>query len=178
MAGSGTGGLFTLAWGVFATGLGTIVATDFRGAAHAAARSRGTSVRFQRVVAAVFALVGPVVLVVGVRELMRGKAVGGDMPRLPVPFLLFRAFAVAVALWTMWRPGGWVRRAWAAGGVLRQGAAAVTALTWIGFALGLGFGQQIVMLVSWLLGGAAGLILLLLEDPAEERGRPGAGPTR
>ncbi len=35
MAGSGGGsGLFSVAWGVWATGFGWIVATDFRGAAH------------------------------------------------------------------------------------------------------------------------------------------------
>lgn len=73
--GDSAGGLFSVAWGLWATGVGWIVVTDFRGAArrfHAvSARSvssgkTGTprvGVGFVRFVAGVFALVGPVVLV-------------------------------------------------------------------------------------------------------------------
>lgn len=141
------GGLFTVAWGLFATGFGTIVATDFRGAAHrlhemAERRPLGGSpgVGFQRAIAGVFALVGPVMLVSGVVDLLRSRSPVGAMPRLPLPFLAVAGLVVAFTLWSMWWRRGPLRHAWAGGG-LRRAAAVLMTLTFFGFAAGLGLGQ-------------------------------------
>ncbi|MFZ4301648.1 hypothetical protein ACOZE3_27505 [Streptomyces cinereoruber] len=87
--------MFSVVWGVFATALGWTVATDFRGAAHrfhafsqAAVPFGGgvpvVGVGFFRLLAAVFALAGPVVLAGGLVDVWRGEAGAGGLPPIPV----------------------------------------------------------------------------------------------
>ncbi|MEU8621475.1 hypothetical protein [Streptomyces sp. NPDC048623] len=175
-------GLFLVMWGIFATVLGTIVATNFRGAAYRVndmarpwpgARGRSPGVGFHRVIAGVFALVGPVTLVKGVGELMRGDAFVSGMPRLPLPFLAWMVIVAAVGLWTVWRPEGQLRLQWVGGGRLGRALAVASSLGWLGFAAGIVLGQEVLMVVSWAVFGAAGILTLVVNTPT---GEPGEAP--
>ncbi|MEU6980217.1 MULTISPECIES: hypothetical protein [unclassified Streptomyces] len=158
----GGGGLYALMTGVWMTAYGVVVATDFRGAAQRmdemSARSGG--VRFTRLLAGVFALVGPVVLTLGVSRTVRGDALTGS-PRLPLPFLAVLLAVGALITWTHWRPGGLLRREWSAGGRGRRVAAVVSTCGVLGFVAGLGLGLQLLWVASWSIAAGAGLLLLV-----------------
>ncbi|WP_431961212.1 hypothetical protein [Actinacidiphila sp. bgisy160] len=170
--GDAAGGLFTVAWGLWATGFGWIVATDFRGAArrfHALSEwsvpfgRTGTprvGVGFVRFVAGVFALVGPVVLVGGLLELGRGHVRPEGFPRMPVSLAVFAALLAVLGLWMFWRPSGWLRREWDGGGGVRRAATVVITVAGTGFQAALVLGRPVATLALWLLGGAAGMLLL------------------
>lgn len=165
--------MFLVAWGVFATAFGWIVATDFRGAArrfHAMSRAAtpfggaGASVvgvGFVRAVAGVFGLIGPFVLGAGLLELWRGEAGLDGLPPVPAWFVVCQALVAGVALWTMWRRSGMLRREWDAGTGLRRAAVAVLTASLVAFVVTLGLGQGGWAVVSWLVGGLCGLTLLL-----------------
>ncbi|MFE5594723.1 hypothetical protein [Streptomyces sp. NPDC056549] len=160
-----------LSWGVFATAFGWIVATDFRGAAHrlhALSRAAGpfggaptASIGLLRLVAAVFAVAGPFVLVSGLLDLWHGEKGPGALPSFPAWFVAVEALIAGVFLWTMWRPSGPLRREWA--GATRVGRAAVAVLTvsFVAFLVTLAAGWGTGVGVSWLVGGLCGVALLL-----------------
>ncbi|WP_370414582.1 hypothetical protein [Streptomyces fradiae] len=173
---------FSLVWGVGATAFGWIVATDFRGAAyrlHAWAdrlpfggwRGATPGIRYLRFVAAVLAVVGPLTILAGVRDLTAGRGPVRDFGAVPLPFVAVWAVIGAVALWRVWRADGPLRRQWG-GGWPRRVAAAVMSAALPGFLAGAALGHMVTLLVSWLVGGAAGLLLLVLRDPREERAAP------
>ncbi|MFF5974070.1 hypothetical protein ACFY7C_21365 [Streptomyces sp. NPDC012769] len=175
MSGSSGGGvLYALAVGVWMTVFGVVVATDFRGSAHrlhaislrsaafGGPFSRRAGVGFVRVLAGVFALLGPVLLVEGVLQVSRGEThVVGDAPRPPLPFLLLVLAAMALAAWSYWRRRGWLRREWAGGVTRRRIATVVVTGCFAGFAAGLGLGLPLLSVTSWALGAGAGLYLLV-----------------
>ncbi|MFE2501406.1 hypothetical protein [Streptomyces rubiginosohelvolus] len=169
--------MFALVWGTFATTLGWVVAADFRGAAHrfhafshAATPFVGSGahvmgVGFFRLVAGLFALIGPIVLVTGLLELWRGETENFSLPPVGGWFVLVQAVILGAALWSFWRRSGFLRRQWDVGsGPRRAAVAGVTAST-VAFTLLLALGSGTWMLAAWLLGGLCG-IALLLSDPA------------
>ncbi|MGW8765624.1 hypothetical protein ACWGN5_24295 [Streptomyces sp. NPDC055815] len=165
--------MFPLVWGVFATVFGWVVATDFRGAArrlHVMSRAAspfggaGTptpGVGFLRVLAGVFALVGPVVLVSGTVGLWRGEEGPEEMPVPPVGFVVVEALVAGVFLWRAWRRSGLLRREWDAGTGLRRAAVAGLTAAFVAFVVTLGFGWGTWMMTSWLVGGLCGVSLLV-----------------
>ncbi|WP_432248147.1 hypothetical protein ACRAR1_10360 [Streptomyces sanyensis] len=187
MQGSSEGGaLFSVVWGVLATGFGVIVAADIRGAAARlltfSQRSvlfgapRRTLVRpgFVRAVAAVFALIGPVVFVTGVRELARGDgAFGAGFPPVPLPIAGVMALSTAVAFWQLWRREGVLRQEWDRGTVVARSAAGVLTASLAGFAAAVVLGGPVFAMGAWLVGGLAGLVLLLGGSRTAPPGRSG-----
>ncbi|MFF8717349.1 hypothetical protein ACF07T_38965 [Streptomyces sp. NPDC015184] len=171
--------MFSVAWGVFATALGWIIATDFRGAAqrfhalsHAAVPFGGVGasavgVGFFRLLAGVFALAGPVVLVGGFIDVWRGKAGSNSLPPVPVWFVVVEAIIAGVVLWRTWRRSGFLRCEWAAGNGPRRVAVAGLTASVVAFVVTLGFGWGTWMIVSWLAGGLCGLVLLLGDRPGK-----------
>lgn len=170
--------MFSVAWGVFATAFGWIVATDVRGAAHrfhaltssampfGGVGSSLVGVGFLRLLAGVFALAGPVVLVSGLMGVWHGQAGSNDLTALPAGFVVAEATIVGVALWRAWRSSGVLRREWDAGNGLRRTAVAVLTASTVAFAVTMGFGRGNAMTASWLAGGLCGLTLLLGGRPA------------
>ncbi|MEU3605472.1 hypothetical protein AB0E83_08420 [Streptomyces sp. NPDC035033] len=174
--------MFSVAWGVFATALGWIVATDFRGAAHrfhalshAVMPFGGVGVSvvgvgFFRLLAGVFALVGPVVLVGGLMDVWRGEARSDRLPPIPIWFVVVEATIVGVVLWRIWRHTGVLRREWGAGSGPRRAAVAGLTASAVAFVVTLGFGWGTWMIASWLAGGLCGLALLLGDQPGKPSG--------
>ncbi|GAA4795530.1 hypothetical protein GCM10023329_55230 [Streptomyces sanyensis] len=187
MQGSSEGGaLFSVVWGVLATGFGVIVAADIRGAAGRLltfsqrsvlfGATRRTPVRpgFFRAVAAVFALLGPVMLVTGVRELAQGDgAVTAGFPPIPLPIAGGMALFTAVAFWQLWRRDGMLRQEWARGAVVERSAAGVLTASLAGFVAALALGGPVFAMGAWLVGGLAGLVLLLGGSRTAPPGRSG-----
>ncbi|MFJ7985712.1 hypothetical protein [Streptomyces sp. NPDC096351] len=171
--------VFSVAWGVFATALGWIVATDFRGAAHrfhtlshAVMPFGGVGVSvvgvgFFRLMAGVFALAGPVVLVGGLMGVWRGEARSDSLPPMPAWFVVVEATVVGVVLWRTWQRTGVLRREWDAGTGPRRAAVAGVTASAVAFVVTLGFGWGMWMMASWLAGGLCGLALLLGDRPGK-----------
>ncbi|MFG2840889.1 hypothetical protein ACGFYE_38550 [Streptomyces zaomyceticus] len=163
--------MFSVAWGVFATGLGWIVATDFRGAAHrfhtwshavmpfGGVGVSAVGVGFFRLLAGAFALAGPVVLVGGLMDVWRGETGSDSLPPIPAWFVVVEAVIVGVVLWRTWRRSGVLRREWAAGNGLRRAAVAGLTTSAVAFVVTLGFDWGTWMMASWLAGGLCGLVL-------------------
>lgn len=164
--------MFSVAWGVFATAFGWIIATDFRGAAHrfhafshaatpfSGAEEPPLGVGFFRVLAGVFGLIGPVVLVSGLMDMWRGRAGPGDLPPAPAWFVAAEVAVVGAVLLRTWRRSGVLRREWEAGNVLQRTALAVLTASAVAFTATLGFGSDMWMMASWLAGGLCGLVLV------------------
>ncbi|GGV99009.1 hypothetical protein GCM10010230_23960 [Streptomyces narbonensis] len=171
--------MFSVVWGVFATALGWIVATDFRGAAHrfhtlsqalmpfGGVGVSAVGVGFFRLLAGVFALVGPVVLVSGLIDVWRGKAGSASVPPVPGWFVVVEAAIVGVVLWRIWRRSGVLRREWNAGNGARRVAVAGLTTSVVTFVVTLGFGWEMWMMLSWLAGAMCGLALLLGNGPSK-----------
>ncbi|MFJ2431646.1 hypothetical protein ACIOWM_00380 [Streptomyces anulatus] len=170
--------MFSLVWGAFATTLGWVVATNFRGAAqrlrsfsHAATPFAGSEapvigVGFFRLAAGVFAVIGPIVLVTGLLELWRGETDAMRLPPVSGWFVMVEAVIVGATLRSAWRGSGVLRRQWSAGGGLRRAAAAGVTASVVAFSVLLALGWSTWMMAAWLLGGLCG-IALLLSDPAD-----------
>ncbi|MGW0661232.1 hypothetical protein [Streptodolium elevatio] len=163
-----------MAWGIGATALGVVIATDFRGAARRvyglAARSVWSAahrdpsrraVAFLRAGAGLFALAGPIALAWGVFELSRRRQGPGFPERFPTPVIVMWFLIAAVGLLQLWTRSGWLRRACAKGGTLRRAAAAVLTAAMVGSVAAGSFGQPVTMLCCWLVGMSAALTLLL-----------------
>ncbi|MFD6417752.1 hypothetical protein [Streptomyces sp. NPDC060194] len=116
---------------------------------------------FVRLLGGVFALAGPVVLVLGVRDLARGESTVGDLPPMPLWFLACAGLLVAVVLATGWRSSGMLRRTWEAGGNLRRAAVLVVTAAVVAFPVLMGLGALTPLVLVWLLGGlcATGLLI-------------------
>ncbi|MFJ9913369.1 hypothetical protein [Actinacidiphila glaucinigra] len=80
---------------------------------------------------------------------------------LPLPFAAFAVLPAGAALWTLWRRSGPLRPEWAQGGTVRRAAAVVLTGTLVAVPAILVLGRTAATLLVWLLGGAAGVVLLL-----------------
>ncbi|MFE9255492.1 hypothetical protein [Streptomyces sp. NPDC006879] len=171
-----------MAWGVFATAFGWIVATDFRGAAHrfhalslavlpfGGAGVPVVGVGFFRLLAGVFALAGPAVLASGLLDVWRGGAGSDGLSPVPLWSVAVEAAVVGVLFWRAWRRSGVLRREWDAGHGPRRAAVAGLTTAVVVFVVVWGFGWGAWALASWLAGGLCGIFLLLGD-------RPGGSPT-
>ncbi|MEU8621472.1 hypothetical protein [Streptomyces sp. NPDC048623] len=167
MTGIGAGGgLFALLWGTWTAGVGLVVARDVHEEANRLGwKSPGDS--FLRGAALMCTNLGCAVLALGAIEAWSGGLAGG-LPQVPAAYLLPMVLAEAFGLWALWRPTGPLRRG---RGRHRQVVDAVLTAAFKGFAVGLALGQGALMVVSWLLGGAAGLALFL-RRPDEKQATP------
>ncbi|WP_282692344.1 hypothetical protein [Streptomyces sp. CC208A] len=171
--------MFEVFWGVLATAFGVVIASDFRGAAHrfhaitqaatpfAGSRTPVLGVGFLRAVAGAFAVIGPIVLALGLLGLWRGEAgpVGPQGPPMApawiaVPLVLF----VGVILWWTWRSSGPLRREWDTGTRVRRVAAVGLTLSVVAFLVLMAAGQGAWAVTSHLVGGLCGLLLLVSGD--------------
>jgi hypothetical protein len=179
------GGLFLLCWGLFATPLGGLLATDYRGFAHwfernanassaglrrlppwrlLPARQPGSMVAFTRVLGGVFAVVGVVTLVLGTVLTFRGQ--GGLLARTHRPQgieALFYPVIAAAWMFQFWRPPGVLRRAWVQGG--RPSAVGMT-LGLLLFVAAFDMGFPSLALLGFVGGGLSGISLFFVERRA------------
>ncbi|MFE2286705.1 hypothetical protein ACFXDJ_21365 [Streptomyces sp. NPDC059443] len=172
--GNDGGGMFSLVWGLGATGMGLVLASDFRGAAGWLALIQETSApisgrRFGagriRLVGAVFAVAGLPVLVSGVIDAAR-HGLGGDASlRVPLPFLAGMCVIAVYGMWALWRPEAPLRRMWATGSGLRRTALAVQTATVPAFLVCLRYGTLTAVLACWLVGVGA-LLTALAAGPS------------
>ena len=179
---SGPGQRALVVAGGVGNGSGWIIVSDFRGAAHrfhllsqrsvpfGAGRLPFVGVGFLRIMAGVFALIGPVAFVGGLLELARGGSDSDRLPRLSAPLGATAILVGAFGLWMAWRSSGLLRREWADGAGLRRAAVIVVTLALVCLPATLALGHQTAVVSSWLGGGLAGLVLLC------GRPDPEAGP--
>ncbi|MFP3987961.1 hypothetical protein U9R90_10735 [Streptomyces sp. E11-3] len=166
-------GLFLLVWGIAATAFGWTVATDFHGAARRMVQRsahRGQSiaglqpVRFVRIVAGFFAVLGPVMLVRGARGL-GSDGIGTFFPRLPLGFAVMAmvwSLAGVVVVWRRTRSP--LRWAWSGGPSQRAAAVIGTVVgPLLPLSLWTGYGWLSAAIV--LVGVAAGVVLLVGSHP-------------
>lgn len=173
MAGDGGAGLFSVVWGLGASGFGWVIATNFRGAADRFHRMSQQSVPFGRgrpaplgvgfvrAIAGVFAVAGPIFLIIGVLDLAKGYAPPADFPDLPLFMDVAMSVVTLVSLWTLWRRSGMLRREWVSGGGLQRAACTVATVALLGFPLTMAWGDMTLMLVDGLVGGIAIMVLLV-----------------
>ncbi|MFE0705010.1 hypothetical protein [Streptomyces sp. NPDC058872] len=166
-----------MAWGVYMTALGWIVVTDVRGAAHrfhdfsrafrpsGSASARLVSVGFLRVMAGVFALIGPVVLVHGLVGLWHGEAGVPMLPRLPPLFVAAQVAVFGIFFWRVWRRSGVLRREWDGGSGPQRAVAVGLTASMIVLVATLGFGWWAWAMVSGFVTGLCGIALLLCGRP-------------
>ncbi|MER5207231.1 hypothetical protein [Streptomyces sp. NPDC002825] len=163
--------MLLLAWGMFATAFGWVVATDFRGAAcrmHAVSSASTPTgggaprlpVGFFRFLAGVFALAGPAVLVTGLFLVGRGEEMPGELPAPPLGWVVVEMLAAVYFLWGDWRRSGLLRREWQARRGARRAAVAgfSTGLVAVVVTYGLGWGTW--MMTSMLVSEVCWLFLL------------------
>lgn len=195
-SGSQPGGLFLLAWGLIATASGLATVTNFRGFADAAAASAARSspvrkprwqwnpsqlmtpdhpaqpnVRLMRLVGGVFAVVGPIVIVVGIVSSLHGHFTIPETPALPVPFryvwLAFGAASIAFA-WVprifAWRPriGGYALSA-ARRNQWQRAASILATIGGAAFAVCTAYGLLTIGIAAWLVSALIGLVLFLVQ---------------
>lgn len=188
-------GFFLLAWGLFASVLGLGLVTNFRGFADNFARNADvSSARFRRLpprtwirerpdeptrrlmrirlIAIPFAVLGPIVTIVGLVQIVHGHIAVPRGPALPLPFALaFIAFAV-VAIGQYWRVGGLYRVAVLQGG-WRRVAAVLASGGAVSFGVFSAVGQTTLGIAGWLIGGLATAPLVIGRKSAS----PGAQDT-
>jgi hypothetical protein len=185
-------GLFLLAWGVLASVFGIAAVTNFRGfadnaanraAARAAARRRppppwkwpqsqnpAERTKQMRILGIPFAIIGPIVTIVGLVSFSQGRTGGSGPPALPGPArYLVIAFGVAAIGWSWLSPRGVYRPAAGRGG-WRLAAAAVSSLCALVFIIGFALGQLTMAIAGWIVGGLTTAVLMMDGKP------PGPGP--
>ncbi len=182
----GPGGLFLLAWGLGASALGLALVTNFRGFAdnfsrEAHASSAGLQklppwkwqrpqkpaerTKLVRLIAIPFAILGPILTVVGIISISH-KDIGGSGPGAsPSPFrYLFIAFAVASVAWSWLSPHGMFRpearrRGW------RLAVALLSSLGALIFGVGIAMGQSTIAFTALIVGGLPSVLLLMDGKP-------------
>jgi hypothetical protein len=133
-------------------------------------RELARRVRLTRVIAIPFAILGPIMIVVGVVQMARGNIAVPRGPALPVPFALVFVGFGAVAVVQYWRRGGFLRVAAQRGGWTRA-AAVVVSLGIVSFGVFTAVGQTTLGIAGWLVGGLASVPLTMAGKAP--RGRPG-----
>jgi hypothetical protein len=171
---SGSGGLFLLAWGLFASAFGLAMVTNFRGFADTFTRNAHASSsglrsvppwKWQRqpeslagrtvllrMIAIPFAVLGPIVTVAGIVTMARGHI---SIPRSPAAPLPFAVAAIAFGVMTVvqyWRPRGFLRVAASRGGWRRVVAILSSAGAMV-FAVCLAVGQMTIGILAWMVCG-------------------------
>lgn len=170
--GGGDSGAFDVVWGLTATVFGSVVLTDFRGAAYRLAlwqaerRSRVPNMTVFRGGAGLFALVGLIFLVIGVAQTADGRLGVFRERHMPVPAIVVMSLGVVGAMVKYWRPRGLLNSAWNEGessphGALRRTACVVGTLGVVGFGVSLALGLMIVAVVSCAVAGCTLAPLLL-----------------
>ncbi len=179
-------GLFLLAWGLFATVVGLGAVTNYRGFAEQFAQqahSSGRLWRWQRneqlprdmssrtkmlrLIAVPFAIVGPIVTIVGLVQILHGHASVPRGPRLPLPMALAFVAVAAVAVGQQWRPNG-LFLAGARQGRWMCAAAIIASIGALSFGVFTAVGQTTIGIVGWLVGGLASVPLLLSRKSGAE----------
>ena len=127
-----------LGWGLFASAFGLAMVTNFRGFAETFARRAAASsaglrkrppwmsrqppderdqVRLVRLIAIPFAIVGPIVTVIGIISVSHGRIAVSGWGAPPLPFrITFIAFAAAAVGWSWLSRDGFFRPAARRGG--------------------------------------------------------------
>ena len=194
-------GLFLLAWGLFATVVGLGAVTNYRGfaekfaqQAYASASSRrlwqwqrngqlprdmASRTKMFRLIAVPFAIVGPIVTIVGLIQILHGHASVPRGPRLPLPMALAFVAVAAVAVGQQWRRGGFFLAGARQGGWMCA-AAIIASIGAFSFGVFTAVGQTTIGIVGWLIGGLASVPLLLsrksgAETSADSPGQAGHG---
>ena len=179
--------LFMVAWGLGASAFGLLIVTNFRGfadnyarrAAAASARPRrrrpwnwqrprdpAEQTRWLRLVAIPFAIIGPIVTVVGFISISQGRIGDSGPGALPSPFrYLFIGFAVAAVGWSWLSRRGLFRPAASRGG-WRLAVALLSSLGAQIFGIGFAMGLATIAIAGWVIGGLASLILVMEDKPA------------
>jgi hypothetical protein len=180
-------GLLLIAWGLGASALGLLIVTNFRGFADKFARRAEASsgglrrrppwntrrppdlaqrTRQVRLTAIPFAIIGPIVTVVGIISVSHRGITGSGPGALPGPFrVLFIAFAVATVAWS-WLSRRGLFRPIARRGGWRLALALVSSLGGLMFGIGIAMGQMTIALVAVIIGGLCSLILVIEDKPA------------
>ena len=176
-------GLFLLAWGVFASGLGLGLVTNFRGFADRFAQMNRASnawlmrippwkwmpvkpdslvwrARLSRIIAIPFAILGPIVTIAGVAQILHGHISMSRGPALPLPLGILFVAAALVSMGQFWRRGMMLRLAAQQGGWMRAAAVVATAGT-LGFGGFFALGQWTLGIASWLVAAVAMLSLMM-----------------
>jgi hypothetical protein len=178
---SQTPGLFLLVWGLGATAAGLLTVTNFRGFAdNFARRAEAASPRRRRrptwtltppqdpaaktrqirLIAIPFAIVGPIVTVIGIISVSHGRIAVSGWGAPPLPFrIAFIAFAAAAVGWSWLSRDGFFRPAARRGGS-RLAAAVISSLGSLTFGIGLAMGQPTVAIVALIFVGLPSLILM------------------
>ena len=192
--------LFLLVWGLGASAAGLLAVTNFRGFADRSARRAAQSAagrlrprpgkwlqppprdwqrpadpadqtRRIRLIAIPFAVIGPIVTVVGIVSIshdgLGGSGPGGGLG----PFgYLFIAFAVVIVGWHWRSPRGLLRPAGRRGG-WRLAAAVVASAGVLIFGVGMAVGQVTIAVAALAVVMVTSLLLMIADKPAG----PGAG---
>lgn len=183
-----------MAWGLFATVVGLGAVTNYRGfaekfAQQAYASRRGLSrwqrngqlspdmagrTKMLRLIAVPFAIVGPIVTIVGLIQVLHGHVSVPRGPRLPLPMALAFVAVAAVAVGQQWRRNGFFLVGARQGGWMRA-AAIIASIGAFSFGVFTSFGQTTIGIVGWLVGGLASVPLLLSRKSGAETsaGSPG-----
>ena len=138
-------GLFLLVWGLFASVVGLALVTDFRGFVQGFTQSAYDSpawmrrippwkwmrqrpdelarrAKLNRLLGIPFAVLGPIMTVVGLVQILRGHLSVPRGPALPLPFALAFIGIAVLAMIQYWRPRGLFRHAARRGGGMRAAA--------------------------------------------------------
>lgn len=185
-ASQGPGGLFLLAWGLGASALGLGLVTNFRGFADNFSRQADASsagrrklppwkrqwpqtpaerIKLVRLIAIPFAILGPILTVVGLISISHKDINGSEPGPSPSPFrYLFIVFAVASVAWSWLSPHGMFRPKARHSG-WRLAVALLTSLGVLIFGVGIATGQSTIAFIALIVGGVPSVLLLMNGKP-------------